>query len=406
LPLNFNFMRASRWAVSSFFFTNGVLYATYVSRIPDIQQHYHLDYKGVGFVLLTGAIGSLVAMPFTGRLISTWGSKWVTLTASFFFCLTVALFMASPFVGLLAFIFFLKGIAAGITDVAMNAQAVLVERSYQRPIMAAFHGIFSLGMFAGAAIGALFIALKISILGHMVIVGSSSFLLVISLARHLIREDLRVGPEAVNKVHLFNIPAKALIGIGIIAFCGMLAEGAMADWSTNFMREVIGASPSLAPMGLTAFSLAMVVGRFLGDQARMFFGDQKLISICSVLAIAGLILIVSGLFVPMAIAGFFLAGIGLSVIAPIAYSKAGNTPGIDPGTGISMVTTIGYSGFIVGPPVIGYLADWYGLQVAYAFVLFLLIVMYLLNQRTGQVPSERKFQNRPESLRPDDQMIH
>lgn len=373
-------MRSSRWAVSSVFFTNGVLYASYVSRIPDIQQHYQLDYKGVGFVLLTGAVGSLIAMPFTGGLISMWGSKRVTLTASFLFCLSVALFMLSPTVGLLAFIFFLKGIAAGITDVAMNAQAVLVERAYQRPIMAAFHGIFSVGMFAGAALGTMFISMQVNVLHHLLIVSSAGFLFVISLARNLVKEDFEITIFRKTKKKFINVPSTALIGIGVISFCGMLAEGAMADWSTNFMREVVEASPSLAPLGLTAFSLAMVIGRFLGDQARMFFGDQPLINISSMLAIAGLILIISGFSAAVSIFGFFLAGIGLSVIVPIVYSKAGNTPGIDAGTGISMVTTIGYSGFIVGPPVIGYLADWKGLQIAYGFVLLLLIVMFFLNR--------------------------
>ncbi|MBK8505868.1 MAG: MFS transporter [Saprospiraceae bacterium] len=374
-------MRASRWAVNSIFFTNGVLYATYVSRIPDIQQHFDLDYRGVGFVLLTGAVGSLIAMPFTGGLIGRWGSKSVTLTASFSFCLAVALFMLAPSVGILALIFFLKGIVAGITDVAMNAQAVLVERTYKKPIMAAFHGVFSLGMFAGAAVGTLFIALKTGILWHMVVMASTGFLLVIILSRHLIREDLAIALETIKKSKFFNIPDATLIGIGIISFCGMLAEGAMADWSTNFMREVMSASPSLAPVGLTAFSLAMLIGRFFGDRARMFFGDQKLINYSSLLAIAGLAAIISGIWTALTISGFFLIGIGLSVIVPIAYSQAGNSPGIDPGTGISMVTTIGYSGFIVGPPAIGYLADWKGLQMAYGFVLILLIIMFFLNRR-------------------------
>lgn len=378
-------MRKSRWAVNSIFFTNGVLYSTYVSRIPDIQRYYQLDYQGVGFVLLTGAIGSLVAMPFTGGLIARWSSKKVTLVASFSFCLSVALFMLSPNVGILSFIFFLKGVVAGITDVAMNAQAVLVERSYQRPIMAAFHGIFSLGMFAGAAAGTFFISFHIDIFTHLAIMASAGFLYVLILSRYLIREDLDISPEKIKNSKFFNIPTAALVGVGIIAFCGMLAEGAMADWSTNFMREVVEASPSLAPLGLSAFSLAMLIGRFLGDQARMYFGDQKLINLCSLMSIVGLVLIISGVFAALTIFGFFLTGLGLSVIVPIAYSKAGNAPNVDPGTGISMVTTIGYSGFIIGPPVIGYLADWKGLQIAYSFVLLLLVVMYFLNLKSKHV---------------------
>ncbi|MCB0687467.1 MAG: MFS transporter [Saprospiraceae bacterium] len=374
-------MRAARWAVSSVFFTNGVLYATYVSRIPDIQISYDLDYRGVGFVLLTGALGSLFAMPFTGGLIGRWGSKPVTLVASFSFCLSVALFMLSPTVIILSIVFFLKGIVAGITDVAMNAQAVLVERNARRPIMSTFHGIFSLGMFVGAGAGTIFISQHVSVLHHLFIMAVAGFLFVISMSRHLIKDDLDVSPEKIKNAKYFNFPSLALVGIGIISFCAMLAEGAMADWSTNFMREVIEASPSLAPVGLSAFSLAMLAGRLIGDQARMYFGDQRLINACSIISLAGLLFIIVGFSAGLAILGFFLAGLGLSVIVPIVYSKAGNTPGIDPGTGISMVTTIGYSGFIVGPPVIGYLADWKGLQIAYLFVLLLLLVMFFLNLR-------------------------
>jgi predicted MFS family arabinose efflux permease len=374
-------MRLSRWAVSSVFFTNGFLYASYISRLPEIQNHYHLDYKGVGFVLLVGSVGSLLAMPFTGSLISRFGSKLVTLTASFMFCLMVAIFMFAPSLLFLLPIFFIKGVAAGITDVAMNAQAVLVERAQSKPIMSAFHGIFSLGMFAGAGAGSIFIYLQTSVWLHLLIAGALGFSYVIIWARFLIKELQVNQPKQKGQRLSFQLPTPALIGIGIISFCAMLAEGAMADWSTNFLQEVLQASSFLAPLGLTAFSLSMLIGRLFGDKARMRFGDATLITLSSTIAIAGLTVVVVAIGIIPTILGFFLVGIGLATIVPIAYSKAGNAPGIEPGTGISMVTTIGYSGFIIGPPVLGLLADRWGLQIAYACVLILLGAMLLLSLR-------------------------
>ena len=147
------------------------------------------------------------------------------------------------------------------------------------------------------------------------------------------------------------------------------------------MKEVLNASSFLAPLGLTAFSLSMLLGRLLGDKARIRIGDSSLITLSSVVAIVGLTVVIVAVGIIPTILGFFLVGIGLATIVPIAYSKAGNTAGIDPGTGISMVTTIGYSGFIIGPPLLGLLADWQGLQMAYGCVLILLAAMLLLSLR-------------------------
>jgi len=379
-------MRRSRQAVSNIFFTNGFLYANYVSRLPDIQEQYALDYKGIGFVLLCGSMGSLLAMPFTGGIITRFGSKNTALCSSFFFGLFVATFMLSPNAAILFAAFFAKGVAAGITDVSMNAQAVVVEKSYKKPIMGALHGIFSLGMFVGAGAGALFIYLDIPVLQHLTTISILGFALVLSMSRHLLVGDqIQKQARKLGSTKFFNIPAPVLVATGIVAFCGMLAEGALAEWSTNYMREVMHSTDFFAPAGLTAFSLAMLVGRFIADRGRIYYGDRKLVTISSIIAIVGIIMTISVLHISIVILGFFLGGLGLAAIVPIAYSKAGNTPGIDPGTGISMVTTIGYSGFIIGPAFIGFLADWQGLRVAYFFVLLLLIVMLILSTRKNAI---------------------
>ncbi len=376
-------MRISRWAVSAFFFTNGFLYAAYVSRIPDIQEHFSLDYRGIGIILLSGAVGSLLAMPFTGALIARWQSKRVTTLAAFGFCFSVSLFMFSPGVVELGCLFFLKGVLVGITDVAMNAQAVIVERTYNRPIMSTFHGVFSLGMFAGAGLGGYVIHLNVNVAGHLLLASGISLLAILFFSRYLVATASKVQDRRAD-IKIFNLPHPLLIGLGAIAFCGMLAEGAMADWSTNYLKEVLEAVPSTAPAGLVGFSLAMVGGRFLGDYGRMRFGDGPIILYCSLLSAIGTAIIISSIHIVTVVLGFFIVGLGLSIIVPVVYSRAGNTRGIDPGLGISMVTTIGYAGFMIGPPTIGYLADWIGLRGAFGFVLSLLILMFALSLWEGR----------------------
>lgn len=372
-------MRKARAAINVIFFINGFLFANYIARIPDIQSHFDLDYQQVGFVLLSSAIASLVAMPFTGGLIARYGSRVVCILAVVTYSLSVAFFMLAPNFGALLFVFFIIGASAGILDVSMNAQAIIVERALAKPIMASFHGAFSLGMFVGSMTAGLFIGLKHPLIVHMICMAIGSWMLLFYFYRFLVQDRPKQGQPASSK--LFNLPTRPLIIIGIIAFCGMLGEGAMAEWSTNYMREVIHASDLLSPIGLSAFSLAMLAGRLVGDRARHIYGDRFLVIVCSILAIIGLVIVLTILHPVASIIGFLCIGVGLSVIVPITYSQAGNIKGIDPGTGISMVTTIGYAGFIIGPPVLGFLADWQGLRVAYCFVLFLFLMMLLLSYR-------------------------
>ena len=161
----------------------------------------------------------------------------------------------------------------------------------------------------------------------------------------------------------------------------MLGEGAMADWSTNYMENITHADKALAPIGLSAFALAMTIGRFFGDSARAKFGDRKLMIACGLVATFGLCIAMLFISPYVVIVGFFIVGLGLSAIVPIAYSIAGNTKDLPPGVGLAMVTTVGYSGFLFGPPIIGFLADWQTLRIALALVLILFIVMTALSAR-------------------------
>jgi MFS family permease len=369
-------MIRSRLAVKAIFFVNGFMYANWISRLPRIQEQFGLDNAALGTALLFTSVGAIGAMPFTGAIIAKAGSRATTLAAVLAFTLMVPLIPLLPSLLPLLGLFLLLGVSSGITDVAMNAQAVLVEKHMQRPVMTSFHALFSIGMALGAAFGSLYASLNTPLLTHL-ITASAVGAGVISIARPaLVRGD---SQSSANERKVFQLPTPSLVTVGIIAFCCMLGEGAMADWSTNFMENVSGARLSFAPWGLASFAFAMTAGRVLGDSIRVRWGDRKLLVLCSLMATAGLIMLVAVPGPALSVAASFLVGLGLSAIVPIAYSIAGHSREVSPGTGIAMVTTIGYTGFLVGPPCIGYLADWMGLRWALGVILALFALMTLLS---------------------------
>lgn len=377
-------MQKNRLAVNFYFLVNGFIYANWVSRLPRLQEVYAMDNGVTGMVLLTYAIGALVAMPFTGWLIVKNGSQKTTIIASFLFCLMIPFFALMGTIPLLTGLLFLTGMFTGVMDVAMNAQAVLVEERYKRPIMSSFHAVFSGGMMIGAGVGALFTKWETSLIQHFGIITVLGVLFALWSSFNLIKDA--PAPNESKEDNAFQMPSKALWGIGIIALCCMLGEGAMADWSTIYMKNIAMADPGLAPIGLGAFSAAMMIGRIFGDRGRSIVGDGKLMILNSLLALLGIILLIVFPTPIIVIIGLFLVGLGLSVIVPIAYSTAGSAEGLAPGVGISMVTTIGYAGFLFGPPIIGFLADWQTLRFAMSFVVLLFVVMTgltLLNNRKG-----------------------
>lgn len=367
-----------RIAVKLIFFINGFVHANLAARFPRIQEIFSIDNGTLGIVLLSSSVGALIAMPFTGWLIIRNGSRRITIAAVFLYCLSVPLMPVMPDVFGLAFIFFIMGITAGMLDVSMNAQAVMVERQHSKPIMTSFHALFSIGMVAGAGCGALFVKLETTLFLHLSVIIALGLLGAAWARYHLIHDKPQ---EKIHEEPAFRLPNSAMVSIGVIAFCCMLGEGAMADWSTNYMEKIAGASKALAPIGLSSFALAMTIGRFFGDSARIKFGDRTLMIYLGLISTLGLT--VTLLFIhPFAvIAGLFITGLGLSSIVPIAYSIAGNTKNLSPGVGLAMVTTVGYSGFLFGPPIIGFVADWQSLRLALGAVAVLFVVMTLLSVR-------------------------
>ena len=370
-------MNHARLAVNLMFFINGFVHANLATRFPRIQELFKIDNGTLGLVLLATSMGALFAMPFTGWLIIRNGSRKIGIISVFSYCIFIPLIpLLHGLIGLVI-VFFVIGITAGMLDVSMNSQAVMVEQQLCKPIMTSFHALFSIGMVAGAACGSVFIKLQSTLEFHFSIITILSISGALWARYHLIHDK----PQEKQDGPAFQLPNAAMVSIGVIAFCCMLGEGAMADWSTNYMENISGASKALAPIGLSAFALAMTIGRLFGDSARSKYGDRSLLIACSIVSSFGLSLSMIFLNPYAIIIGFFIVGLGLSVIVPIAYSIAGNTKDLPAGVGLAMVTTVGYSGFLFGPPIIGFLADWQTLRISFVLVLLLFIVMIGLSVR-------------------------
>lgn len=368
-------MKHHRIAVSAFFFINGFTHANWASRLPELQAFLGISHSGLGSLLFVMACGALLAMPFTGSLTARFGSHKVCQFTGILLAFVSAAIALQSNLYLEGIIFILTGFANGSMDVAMNEQAVLVERAYQKPIMSSFHAFWSIGMAIGAGSGALFAQSGIPLAQHMFIIAGFALVSFLWASNQLIKVK---AEKSETETPAFILPNALIAPLGFIAFCSMLSEGSMIDWSAIYINEVVGSSKTVSAISFGVFGAAMTIGRIFGDYFTLKLGKQKLLVLDSILSMIGLSIVLIFPVMPITTIGLFLIGIGLSTIVPIVYSTAGNTPGVSPGIGIAMATTIGYSGFFIGPPSIGYLADHYGLRIALLFTLVLLALMFVL----------------------------
>ena len=335
-------------------------------------------------------------MPLAGWLIVRNGSRRITLWAAVAFILVVPFMALVPSYGWLFLVMPLAGMSTGSLDVAMNAQAVSVEDGWGSPITSSFHAAFSLGMFLGAGYAALNVWLGLDVDVHLLGVSALMLLTVYGCRNDLIVDGPAADEAAGGGGRGLQLGHGILL-LGLAALCCMIGEGAMADWTPLYMTRVAGSPESLAPLGQAAFSGAMVVSRTVGDWVRGRLGSGPVIRGGALLALGGLALAVLLPYPWLAILGFGLVGLGLGNVVPIVFSTAGRVPGLAPGVGISSVSTVGYAGFLVGPPVIGFVADWQnetgavpgaeGLRVGLGVVLLLFVILLGLGIRIGATSS-------------------
>ncbi|MBC8110314.1 MAG: MFS transporter, partial [Verrucomicrobia bacterium] len=344
---------------------------SWASRISNIKAYLHMDDALLGSVLLAAPVGSLLTLPLAGWLITKYGSRHILLLAGigYSFSLLLLGFATSP--AWLVAGLFVFGMGSEVMNIAVNTQAVELEKLYHKPIMSSFHGFFSLGGFAGAGLGGFLIELKLTTLQHFLLMMIFGMLLSVLVFRNLIATE----SDKDDNQPLFAIPKGVLLGLGIIALCCMFGEGAMADWSGEFMKRTFLTDSGLNALGATAFSLAMAVGRFNGDWLTVRLGGVKILQVSSVLAVLGLVLVLAIKIPVVVIAGFALVGFGFATVVPLVYSAAGHSKTMAPGVALAAVSTLGYFGFLFGPPLIGYVSKLTSLSVAFGLVIMLSIMI-------------------------------
>lgn len=365
-------LSAARLGTYTVFFVCGFLLAAWVSRIPAIQARLGLDTGALGLILLGGPTGLVTAMPLTGAAIARFGSRRAVTVASLGCALALPLLALAPSGWLLVLALFVFGFFNAAMDISMNAQAVEVEKRYARPIMSSFHALFSLGGLIGAALGGAAAAVE---MGPLPFFTLTTLVSVLALAFAL--RPLLITPPA-PRGPLFVWPTGVLLGLGLIVFCTGLGEGAVADWSAVFMRQTVGTSEAVAALAFSAFSVAMVAGRLSGDWLNGRFGAVLLARAGGILAAAGFLVTIVSSPPLLVMLGFVLVGLGYCTLFPLAFSAAGNTPGTSPGIALASVATLGYLGFLAGPPLIGLVAQATSLRVSFLLVAALAVLITLM----------------------------
>lgn len=359
---------AARWAVAALFFINGALIGSWVARIPAIKLGLGLSDGVFGLALLAMAGGALLAMPLVGGLSTRFGSHRLTQGLVLAFALLLPTLALAPNLWTLVLALFAAGVAHGGMDIGMNAQAVAVQKRYPTSIMSSFHGLFSAGGLAGAALGGWLAARGLSPLHHFLLAGGVMGAAALLTFPYLLddrRDHLADGEEEAATSHpLFVRPTRVLAILGVLAFCAMVSEGAMADWSAIFLRRIRETSEGMAAAGYASFSVTMAVGRFTGDALANRFGATALVRLGGALAVTGFTLALCVPHPAAAFLGFGLVGGGLATVVPMTFAAAGRTPGMSAGMALASVTTLGYLGFLLGPPLIGFAAEGLGLRHA------------------------------------------
>ncbi len=381
----------ARRAVSLCFLLNGTVVASWLPHIPELKSRLALGDGGLGLLLLAMAAGAIVALPLAGWLVARLGSRVVTAASATALSAAIVLPVLTPGVATSAAALALLGACNATLDVAMNAHGVLVEDGYRRPIMSSFHALFSLGGLIGAGGAAVTMAAGLSAATHVVAVALLALATVCVAARRLLPTPATrtlVGP-------VFAVPSAALLGLGLLTFCALLAEGAVGDWSAVYLRNSLGTTASTAALGFAVFSLAMALGRFAGDRLARRMGPVRLLRLSATVATGGLALSLLAGQPVISLLGFATVGLGVANLIPVLFSAAGRTHGVPAGTAIAAVATTGYFGFLAGPPLIGLVADAAGLPAALGIVC---AACAIVAGSAGIIPSPRSVPGLPEQI--------
>jgi MFS family permease len=367
-----------RIAVSVFFFCQGICFASWASRIPDLKTTLQLSEAALGSILLALPAGQLTMMPFSGKLVTRFGSKYVLRLAAVGYALTLILIGSTTTSWQLAAALYIFGLSGNLCNISVNTQAVNAEHLFGRSILASFHGVWSTAGFTGALVGLLMMRLELVPLYHFMIVSAIVILLNLSFQKYLI---ITPTSKTASSFKRFQFPKGLLLQLGLIAFCCLSAEGCMFDWSGVYFKQVVEVKGELVSLGYASFMVMMATGRFTGDRLAERFGRKRMVQLSGVLIFSGMMIAVLLPNIIFATIGFMIVGFGVSSIIPLVYSTAGKVKEVASGIAIATVSGVGFLGFLMGPPLIGYIAELAGLRASFAVIAVLgLMISYMISK--------------------------
>ncbi|MCS5591209.1 MAG: MFS transporter [Gammaproteobacteria bacterium] len=364
-------------AVASMFILNGAVFGIWASRIPAITDKHNLSPTALGLLLLVMALGAVAAFALSGRAADHYGAATVTKYIAILNSVILALIAFAPSIWMLAISMVIFGAITGGMDVAMNAWAAEVERKAQRPLMSSFHAMWSFG--AGIGAGSSFLSATYYVNISTQFTSSAIVILIITLFITAIPSRSKQNKKH-NNAPIYVLPKSSLLGVAIIAFCASLSEGVIADWSAIFLIAVAHVSDGDAALGYAVFSIAMMTMRLIGGQIVHQFGATKTARLAALVAMIGSLIALTFTSFSLILVGFGLTGLGLSVIMPLAFSRAANDKNVSQGAAIASVATLGYGGFLLGPPLIGFIADISSIRTSFLILPVLALLIFAFSR--------------------------
>ena len=377
-----NYLSQRRVALGALFFFMGICFASWAARIPDIQSKFQLSEGQLGTLLLCLPIGSMVGLPIAGWSVHHYGSRIVILICSFAYALSLPLIGLAPNLWVIAPVLILFGMLGNIMNISLNTQALGLENQLGKSILASFHGVWSMAGFTGAGLGAGMIFLSFSPAAHYVVVALLSILMILLSQKFVINDKQAAGEEGGL---VLRKPDSLLFRVGLISFLGMMAEGCMFDWSGVYFKKIVEAEPELVSLGYVCFMGAMASGRFVTDKAINRYGKIPVLQVSGILIFLGLLLAVLFPSLYTAALGFLMVGFGVASIVPVAYGIAGRSKLYSPSVALAMVSTLSFFGFLVGPPLIGFIAEAFNLKISFALIAINGLGILLLTSFSKQV---------------------
>jgi predicted MFS family arabinose efflux permease len=384
-----------RAAITAVFFVNGALFASWASRIPALSDRAGATTGLLGLALLAPAVGAVVAMPLVGRLLPGRSSRMFCRLAVAGLMAAVVLPALARSVPVLAGALFVVGVANSTLDLVMNAQGISIERRMRRPILSSLHAAFSFGGFAGAGLGALAAALHVAPLPHLAAAALLFGTVGLVATGRLLPEDEDADAHAPT-LSWRRVPSRLAL-LGAACFFCLMAEGGASDWSAKLVRDDLAGSAALGAIAYAVFSIAMGTGRLIADRLWARWGSAGLLRRCGALAGIGFAAGLAPATAPTAIAGFAALGLGLAGVVPTVFRAAADEPGVSTGPALAVVSSLGYLGFLAGPPLIGGVAQLTSLRLACALLALAGLLVVAL-ARSAAVPRPRHVATAQPSL--------